>query len=135
MLIVDWYPVAGDALGVPLAFQPANILPDQIIILQRRLLEPRISIIEPQKKSSLVHARIVVGEDDRPDRTQVKDKVRVRREPRHDCRILVRVRQRRQNLRPGLRLRRYCRGGHELEATQLDSISYLPIEKRTFHAS
>src|SRR5207247_11265133 len=93
MLIVDWYPVAGDALGVPLAFQPANILPDQIIILQRRLLEPRISIIEPQKKSSLVHARIVVGEDYRPDRTKVQDKIRVRHEPCQTLRRITTLRQ------------------------------------------
>src|SRR5213596_3670119 len=124
MLVIDWYPVAGDVLGVPLAFQPANILPDQIIILQRRLLQPRISIIEPQKKSSLVHPRIVVGEDYRPDRTQMQDKVRVRREPRHNRSILVRVRQRRQNLRTGLALGRYSLSGHELDTAQLDSISF-----------
>src|SRR5206468_12152960 len=75
MLIVDRYPVASNVLGVPLAFQPANIHPDQIIILERRLLQPRISIIEPQEKASLVHPRIVVGENYRPDRTQVQNKV------------------------------------------------------------
>src|SRR6266516_272420 len=79
MLIVNWYPVAGDVLGVPLAFQPSDVLPDQIIILKRRLLQPRISIIEPQKKASPVHPRIVVREDYRPDRTQVQDKVWVGR--------------------------------------------------------
>src|SRR2546426_5222158 len=105
MLIVDWYSVAGDVLRVPLAFQPANILPDQIIILKRRLLQPRISIVKPQEKASLVHPRIVVGEDYRPDRTQVQDKVRIRRKPRHDRRVLVRVRQGRQSLRTGLALR------------------------------
>src|SRR5256885_6172815 len=113
MLIVDWYPVAGDVLRVPLAFQPANILPDQIIILERRLLQPRISIIEPQEKASLAHPRIVVGENYRPDRTQVQDKVRVRREPSHYRRVLVRVRQRRQSLGAGLASRRYCLNGHD----------------------
>src|SRR5438552_8817136 len=102
MLVVDWYPVASNVLGVPLAFQPSNILPDQIIILKRRLFQPRISIIEPQGKSSLVHPRIVVGEDYRPDRTQVEDKVRVRREPRPDCGVFVRLRQGRQRLWLGL---------------------------------
>src|SRR6266567_1867831 len=125
MLVIDWYPVAGNVLGVPLAFQPANILPDQIIILQRRLFQPRISIIEPQEKSSLVHPRIVVGEDYRPDRTQMQDKFRVRRQPRHDRSILVRVRQGRQGLGTGLTLRWYCLGGHGLKAAQLGSISYL----------
>src|SRR5207247_10296833 len=125
MLIVDWYPVAGDVLGVPLAFQPANILPDQIIILKRRPFQSRISIIKPQEKTSLVHPRIVVREDYRPNRTQVQDKVRIRREPRHNHRVLVRVRQRRQSLRPRLTLRRYCSSRHGLDNAQLDSISYL----------
>src|SRR6266480_761507 len=125
LLIVDWYPVAGDVLGVPQAFQPANILPDQVIVLKRRLFQPRISIIKPQEKASLVHPRIVVGEDYRPDRTQMQDKVRVRREPRHNHSVLVRVRQGRQRLGPGLTLRRYCPSGHSLDAAQLDSISYL----------
>src|SRR2546427_9854693 len=97
MLIVDWYPVASNVFRVPLAFQPANILPDQIIILERRLLQPGISIVEPQEKASLVHPRIVVREDYRPDRTQVQDKVRVRREPCYNRGVLVRVRQRRQS--------------------------------------
>src|SRR5438876_1385653 len=129
MLIVDRYPVASNVLGVPLAFQPVNILPDQIIILKRRLLQPRISIIKPQEKASLVHPRIVVGEDYRPDRTQVQDKVRVRREPSHNHRVLVGVRQRRQGLRPGLTLGRYCLRGHELDTAQLGSISYHSKEK------
>src|SRR6266566_8105538 len=102
MLIVDWYPVASNVLGVPRAFQPANILPDQIIILKRRLFQSRISIIKPQEKASLVHPRIVVGEDYRPYRTQVQDKVRIRREPRHNRSVLVRIRQGRQGLGPGL---------------------------------
>src|SRR5438132_434746 len=97
MLVVDWYPVASNVLGVPLAFQPANILPDQIIILKRRLFQSRISIIEPQEKSSLVHPCIVVGEDYRSDRTQVQDEVRVRREPCYNRGVLVSVRQRRQS--------------------------------------
>src|SRR5438034_1353259 len=105
MLIVGWYPVAGDVLGVPLAFQPANILPNQIIVLERRFFQPRISIIEPQEEPSLVHPRVVVGEDYRPYRTQMQDKVRVRREPRHDSRVFVRVGQGRQSLRWRLALR------------------------------
>src|SRR6266699_2271958 len=107
MLIIDWYPVASNVLSVPLTFQPANILPDQIIILKSRFFQPRISIIKPQEKSSLVHPRIVVGEDYRPDRTQVQDKVRIRREPRHDRSVLVCVRQQRQGLGTGLTLRWY----------------------------
>src|SRR6266571_8822119 len=125
MLIIDWYPVASNVLSVPLTFQPANILPDQIIILKSRFFQPRISIIKPQEKSSLVHPRIVVREDYRPDRTQVQDKVRIRREPSHNHRVLVRVRQRRQSLRPRLTLRRYYPSGHGLDTAQLDSISYL----------
>src|SRR2546425_12671069 len=97
MLIVDWYPVAGNVLGFPLAFQPSNVFPDQIIILKRRLFQTRISIIEPQKKSSLVHLRIVVGENYRPDRTQVQDEVWVRREPCYNRGVLVRVRHWRQS--------------------------------------
>src|SRR5207249_6953368 len=130
MLIVDRYPVASRVLCVPLAFQPANILPNQIIVLERRLFQPRISIIEPQKKASLVHPRIVVGEDYRPDRTQVQDEVWVRREPRHNHRILVCVRQRRQALGAGLALRRYCLDRHEQEASQLDSI-LIPQKERS----
>src|SRR5205807_10384046 len=126
MLIVDWYPIASNVLGVPLAFQPANILPDQNIILKRRLFQPRISIIEPQEKASLVHPRIVVGEDYRPDRTQVQDKIWIRRKPRHDRRVLVRVRQRRQSFGPGPILRGYCLGGHDVGTAQLDSYSFLP---------
>src|SRR5207245_11746344 len=114
MLIVAWYPIASNVLGVPLAFQPANILPNQIIILERRLFQPRISIIKPQEKASLAHPRIVVGENYRPDRTQVQDKVRVRREPSYYRRVLVRVRQRRQSLGAGLASRRYCLNGHDL---------------------
>src|SRR5216117_2874469 len=102
MLIVDRYPAASRVICVPLAFQPANILPNQIIVLERRLFQPRISIIKPQEKSSLVHPRIVVGEDYRPDRTQVQDKVRIRREPSYNRRVLVPVRQRRQSLGAGL---------------------------------
>src|SRR5207249_11577688 len=127
-LIVDWYPVASSVLGVPLAFQPANIHPDSIIVLECRLFQPRISIIEPEQKSSLVHPRIVVGEDYRPDRTQVQDKVRIRREPCHDLCVLVRFRQGRQGLEAGLALRRYSLSGHELDATQLDSISFSQSE-------
>src|SRR6266704_4699207 len=123
MLIIDWYPVASNVLSVPLTFQPANILPDQIIILKSRFFQPRISIIKPQEKSSLVHPRIVVREDYRPDRAQVQDKVRVRGETRNERRVLVRVRQGRQSLEPRLALRRYCRSRHGLEAAQLDSIS------------
>src|SRR6266516_7741719 len=100
MLIVERYPVASRILGVPLAFQPANILPDQLIILERRLFQPWIGIIEPQEKSSFVHPSIVVGEDYRPDRAKVQDEVRIRRKPCHDLSVLVRIRQRRQSLRP-----------------------------------
>src|SRR6266571_1132114 len=131
MLIVNWYPVAGDVLGVPLAFQPSDVLPDQIIILKRRLLQPRISIIEPQKKASPVHPRIVVREDYRPDRTQVQDKVWIRREPRHNHCVLVRVRQGRQSLGLGLALRRYCPSGHGWYVTQLDSVSFLTPGKES----
>src|SRR2546427_7870870 len=129
MLIVDHDSVTGNVFGVPLAFQPANILPDQIIILERRLFQPRISIIKPEQKASLVHPRIVVGENYRPDRTQVQDKVRVRREPSYYRRVLVRVRQRRQSLGAGLASRRYCLNGHDLNYAQLDSISYSQKER------
>src|SRR5438445_11862702 len=60
MLVVNWNPVASNVLGIPLAFQPANILSDQIIVLERRLFQPGVSVIEPQEKVSLVHPRIVV---------------------------------------------------------------------------
>src|SRR2546430_17088081 len=112
MLVVDWYPVAGNVLGVPLAFQPANILPDQIIILKRRLFQPWISIVKPQEKAPLLHSRIIAGEDYRPDRTQGQDKIRGRREPRYNGSLLVRVRQRRQGLVSGRVLGQCGYGGH-----------------------
>src|SRR6266705_2837707 len=102
MFIVDWYPVASNVLGIPLAFQPANILSDQIIVLERRLFQPGVSVIEPQEKVSLVHPRIVVGENYRPNRTKMQDKVRIRREPSHNHSVLVRVRQGRQSFEGGL---------------------------------
>src|SRR5207247_10140498 len=108
MIILDWYPVASNVLRAPRTFQPANILPDQIIILKSRFFQPRISIIKPQEKSSLVHPRIVVGEDYRPDRTQVQDKVRIRRDPSYSRRVLVPVRQPRQSLGWERALRRCC---------------------------
>src|SRR6266705_1056474 len=62
---------------------------------------------------------------------ELKRTAKTRREPRHDHRVLVSVRQRRQSLGPGLTLRRFCLGRHECYATRLDSVSFLTPGKES----